>query len=347
MLRRYCRYRFSLKSRHGYWASVIMRQLSPLLNALRYKSLIIFLVLFAAGSLSADGRRADRGNNQEVERTVPASPQVVVSACVASGNITARGWERNEVHARVSDGVQIDLTRLDQTKSGAATELKLTVANSGRSSCLPMGDIELDVPRHATLKLQTSNGDISVTEVARINASSQSGSARLTKVRDEVNVSTIGGEIFVRDSTGSFKLHAIGGSVDADDLGPATTGDVFEADTIGGDIVLRRVRHQRLRVNTVSGEVDYSGPLSRAGRYSFQSISGRLRLTLPGNSSFRLSGTLGRDGDLRNDFSQVSAERDTASRRAPMRQVDEIVGNGDASINISFFSGSIQIRKQL
>lgn len=335
MIRR-CRHRFNSKWRHGRLACEITRQMC-----------VIFLVLFAAGSLSADGRGADRnGNRQQVERTVAASPQVVVSACVASGNITARGWDRNEVHARVSDGVRIDLTRIDQTKSGTATELKLTVTDSRRSSCLPMGDIELDVPRNATLKLETNNGDIRVTEVARITASSQSGSTRLTRVRDEVSVSTIGGEIFVRDSTGSFKLHAVGGSVDADDLGPATTGDVFEADTIGGDIVLSRVRHQRVRVNTVSGEADYTGPLSHGGRYTFQSISGRLRLTLPADSSFRLSGTLGPNGDIRNDFGPSSSEKDGVSRRSPMRQIDELVGGGDASINISFFSGSIQIRKQ-
>ena len=336
MLRRCSRYRFNSKWRHGRPVCEITRQMR-----------VIFLVLFAASSLSADGRGPDRdGNKQEVERTVAASPQVVVSACVASGNMTVRGWDRHEVHARVSDGVQFDLTRIDQTKSGAATELKLTVTNSRRSSCLPMGDIELDVPRNAILKLETNNGDIRVTEVARLSASSQSGSTRLTRVRGEVNVSTIGGEIFVRDSTGSFKLHAVGGSVDADDLGPATTGDVFEADTIGGDIVLSRVRHQRLRVNTVSGEADYTGPLSHAGRYSFQSISGRLRLTLPADSSFRLSGTLGPNGDLRNDFRPSSSEKDSVSKRSPMRQIDEIVGSGDASINISFFSGSIQIRKQ-
>jgi DUF4097 and DUF4098 domain-containing protein YvlB len=337
---------FSLKWWHRRRATEIARPTRVLVQAMRHSTAVIFLVLFLSGSLFADGRRADRGNRQEVERTVAASPQVIVSACVASGNITARGWDRNEVHARVSDGVQIDLTRIDQAKSAAATELKLIATNSRRSSCLPMGDIELDVPRNATLKLQTNNGDVRVTEVARVSASSQSGSTRLTKVRGEVNVNTIGGEIFVRDSTGTFRLHAVGGSVDADDLGPATTGDVFEANTIGGDIVVSRVRHQRVRVNTVSGEADYTGPLSRGGLYSFQSISGRLRLTLPGNSSFRLSGTLGPNGDLHNDFSPSSQQRDNGSKHSPMRQVDEVVGGGDASINVSFFSGSIQIRKQ-
>ncbi|HSQ18964.1 MAG TPA: DUF4097 family beta strand repeat-containing protein [Blastocatellia bacterium] len=317
---------------------------------MRDSLVVIFLVLFVSGPLPAHGRGRDRsGNRQQVERTVAASPQVVVSACVISGNVTARGWDRNEVHARVSDGVQIDLTRIDQTKSQPATELKLTAGSSRGSSCLPFGDIELDLPRNASLKLQTNNGDIQVTEVARVTASSQAGSTKLTKVRDEANVNTIGGEISVRDSTGSFKLHTVGGSVDARDLGGAAAGDTFEASTIGGDIRLERIRHQRLRVNTVSGEVDYAGPLSRGGRYNFQSISGRLHLTLPADSSFRLSGTLGAGGDLRSDFNLSSPEKDTlggAAPSGPMRRLDGTVGSGDASITVSFFSGSIQIRKQ-
>ena len=99
-----------------------------------------------------------------------AHPQVVVSACVLSGDLTVRGWDRNEVRARISDGVQIELARVDQTKSSTPTELK-PIAKGRRpgtgSGCLPLGDIELDVPRGANLKLQTSNGEISVTEVAR------------------------------------------------------------------------------------------------------------------------------------------------------------------------------------
>lgn len=313
---------------------------------MRLITVVTFLVLWVSGSLTANGSRLDRhGNKQQVERTVVASPQVVVSACVLSGNVTARGWDRNEVRARVSDGVQINLTRIDQTKSPSASELKLTATSGRGSSCLPLGDIELDVPRTASLKLQTNNGEISVTEVARVTASSQAGSTQLTKVHAETNVNTIGGEIYVRDSTGSFKLHTVGGSVDARGLEAAAPGDTFEASTIGGDIRLERIRHQRVRVNTVSGEVDYAGPLARAGRYNFQSISGRLLLTLPADSSFRLSGALGEGGDLRSDFS-LSPEKDTALQRGPMRHLDATVGSGDASITVSFFSGSIQIRKQ-
>lgn len=276
-----------------------------------------------------------------------AHPRVVVSACVLSGDLTVRGWDRDEVRARISDGVQIELARVDQTKSSTPTELKLTTKERRPrtgSGCLPLGDIELDVPRGANLKLQTNNGEISVTEVARVTATSQSGSMTLVKVQNEANLTTIGGEISVRDSTGSFKLHTIGGSVVARDLGPAVAEDAFDADIVGGEVTLDRVRHQRVKVNTVSGEVDYAGPLSRGGRYSFQSISGRLRLTLPANSSFRLLGNLGHAGDLRSDFKLT--EKDSSAKRGAMRQLDAVVGSGDASITLSFFSGSVQIRKQ-
>jgi DUF4097 and DUF4098 domain-containing protein YvlB len=314
---------------------------------MRYCTFFICLLLpVSVVARSGNATPDRRHSNQQVERIVAADPQVIVSACVISGNLTVRSWERNEVRARISDGVQIELTRVDQAKSGSAAELKLTVRGSRKtrdSSCLQFGDVELDVPRGASLKLQTSSGEISATGVARVTATSQSGSITLDRLHGETNLNTISGEIYVRDSTGAFRLHTVGGSIDARDLGPVAAGDSLEASSVGGDITLNRIQHQRLKINTVSGEVAYAGALSRGGRYSFQSISGRLRLSLPANSSFRLSGTLGTGGDLTSDF-KVTTEK--VSKYSTMRSVDAIVGSGDASISVSFFSGSIRIRKQ-
>lgn len=314
---------------------------------MRYGTIFIFLLLPVSGLAHARNPTPDhRRGNQQVERTVAADPRVIVSACVISGNLTVHSWDRNEVRARITDGVQIELTRLDQDKSRAASELKLTGQRNRptrNTSCLPFGDVELQVPRGASMKLQTSSGEISATEVFRITATSQSGTITLFKVHGEADLTTIGGKMSVRESTGAFKLHTIGGSIDARDLGPMTAGDLFEASSVGGEISLDRIQHQRLKVNTVSGEAAFAGPLSRGGLYSFQSISGRLRLSLPANSSFRLSGSLGTGGELRSDFN-VTTEK--GSKYSPMRTVSAIVGNGDASITVSFFSGSIQIRKQ-
>ena len=311
--------------------------------------LVIFFLIFVPGVAPARGTSLDRHkNNQLVERTIAADPRVLLSACVVSGNIEVRGWDRREVRARVSDGVQIELTRIDQTTSKPATELKLTLKTSRRmadSRCLSLGDIELDVPRGASLKLQTTNGDISVTEVARVSTISQSGDSAFTKVREEITASTIGGEISVRDSTGSFKLHSVGGSVEGINLGPKLADDNFQADTVGGDIMLNRIRHQWLTVNNVSGEVKYAGPLSRGGHYSFQSFSGRLLLLLPPDSSFRLVGSLGRGGDLKNDF-HMKDNLGVVTKHGPTQSIDATAGTGDVKITLSIFSGSVEIRKQ-
>ena len=345
---RYFRYWFNLKRGDGRYAREITRQMRwpPQTKTLLCCVLVVFFPSFVAG---ARGNPLDRKrNNQQVERTVGADPHVVVTACVVSGNLTVHGWERPEVRARISDGVQIELTRIDQTKSQTATELRLTAKGSRAmrgSSCLLIGDLELEVPRTGTVKLQTNNGEIRVTDVARVSAISQAGSITLVKVHDQADVTVIGGEISARDSTGSFKLGTVGGSIDVRDLGPAAVGDVLEANTTGGEITLNRIRHQHVRVNTVSGEVRYTGPLSRGGRYSFQNLSGYLRLSLPANSSFRLAGSVGAGGDFRCDFN-LKEDRPDTPKHGVTRRLDGLVGSGDASINLSVFSGSIEIKKQ-
>ena len=311
-----------------------------------YCTLVLFL-LVVSGVTPAHGTMERNKNHQQFEKTVAADSRVVVSACVVSGNLTVRGWDRKEVRARVIDAFQVDLTRVDQAKTQSATQLTLTTKGNRATkngSCLPVGNVELDVPRGATVKLQSTNGAISVSDVARVDSSSQAGSTDVIKAHDETSLSTIGGAISIRDSTGSFKLHTVGGSIDARDLRPANAADAFDADTIGGEIILNRIQHALLRVNTVSGEVDYTGPVLRGGQYSFESISGHLRLSLPPDSSFRVSGTLGQAGNFTNDF----APKDTlnGSNRGRWRRLNQIVGSGDASIVLSYFSGSIQIRKR-
>src|SRR5215510_8258489 len=318
----------------------------PFQRKLEFHCTLLLFLLAVSGVTRAHGT-LEKNKHQQFERTVAADPRVVVSACVVSGNLTVRGWDRNEVRVRVTDALQVDLTRIDQGKAQSATELTLTSKGNRphkNPSCLPLGNVELDVPRGATVKLQSTNGAISVADVARIDSNSQAGGTEVIKAHAETNVSAIGGDISVRDSTGSFKLHTVGGSIDARDLRPANPADAFDADTIGGEIILNRIQHPRQKVNTVSGEVDYTGPVLRGGEYSFQSISGHLRLSLPPNSSFRVSGTLGQAADFTNDFGLKNTLN--RSNRGPSRQLNEIVGRGDASITLSFFSGSIQIRKR-
>jgi DUF4097 and DUF4098 domain-containing protein YvlB len=323
---------------------------------IRFRVVAGFVLLVMASGASAHGRKPDRRKNgQQLERTMAADPRVLVSTCVMSGNLTVRGWDRNEVRARTTDGTQVDFARNDQTndQSKAATELRVTA--NGRhgihsnSSCVSSADIELDVPRAASLKLQTSSGDIRVTEVARVDVSSQSGSIALDRVHSGANVNTISGDISVHDSSGSFNLHAVSGSVEARNLVSAGTDEGFAAATVGGEVMLDHVQIQTIKVNTVSGDIGYAGPLSRGGRYNFHSISGQMRLSLPNNSSFRLSASLGAVVKFSCDFTlNYSDNQNTTgvSNRGGFRRIEATAGSGDSSITVLLLEGSLQISKR-
>ena len=183
------------------------------------------------------------------------------------------------MRVRTSGGTEIELARVDQNKSEQATELRVTT-KSRRGSCLMFGDVEIDAPSGATVRLQTTSGDISVVDLAGVNVTTTSGSISLTKIHGESSATVIGGDISVRNSTGSFRLHSTGGSIDARDLAPAAPGDSLTANTVSGEVSLTHVQHQRVGVNSVSGEVMYAGALLRDGSYNFQSLSGEVNLML-------------------------------------------------------------------
>ncbi len=317
-------------------------------------AIALLLLVASAGVFSHGSALYQRKGDQQLERTIAADPRVNISVCVVSGDLTVQGWDRKEVRARGTEGSSIELTRIDRTNSEAATALRLMGnadrSNPASSSCLSFGDVQLDVPREASVKLQTTTGDIRVTQVAHVNATTQSGSIALFKVNNEASVNTIGGEISARDSTGSFKLHAIGGTIDARNIGAANKTDAFSASTVGGEVSLDHVQLQTIKVNTVSGEIAYVGPLSReGGHYYFQSISGRLRLSIPSESSFRLTAALGADVKLTSDFNLKYSENQNAtgvSNRGALRRVDATVGTGESSIAVSLLSGSLLITKQ-
>ena len=321
---------------------------------MRYRLLFIVTLLSAScGDAVASGAIVIHNERQQVERNVVADPRVVLSVCVVSGSLTIQSWDRLEVHVRASDGPQIELRRGDVSKSESATELKLMTQDPRSSrggSCVVYGNLELNVPREAVLRLQTSEADIKVTSVARVTARSQSGRVTIAGAKDRVDVSTISGDISIKESAGPIRVHSVSGSVEARSVGPAAAEDVFEASTVSGDFTLAGIRHLRMRTNTVEGSISYSGPLVKGGHYSFQSISGGLNLSLPPDASFRVSGTLSRGSDFISDFplptSDTPMPAGVSRSVAGIRRIEGVIGSGDAIIVISSFSGSVKLRRQ-
>src|SRR6266542_2470583 len=99
-----------------------------------------------------------------------------------AGQITVRGWNKNEVRARSSDAEQIELKRVDTEgeKSKAAKKIDVFIDDKSddkraRGDCQASADVELDVPKGATVQIQTRDGDISIVVLAAAYAGTKDG----------------------------------------------------------------------------------------------------------------------------------------------------------------------------
>jgi hypothetical protein len=335
--------------------------------------LTVLLTAFAAGALARTDKHAKSVSRPRIERVVAADPNVVISLCLVSGDITVRGWDQKQVRVSSSDADQFEFRRAAGiSDADAAKEMTVLPSNSSShrsASCLFDGSVELDVPRGATVRLQTHNGDIKVTGVSSVTASTLNGGVDLDSVKSSVDAKTIGGDLSLRNSTGPAKLQTVGGDIQVSRSGPAAAGDACEATSVGGEIAFNQASYSDLKATTVAGALSLSGPLAAGGRYQFKSISGDVSLALPADSSFRIDATISQGSELVSDFAlrlttdQTRPPTPPTPPRPPakkhssfdpsafagafgMQHINGVYGTGDASITVSSFSGGIFLRKK-
>src|SRR3954451_14996881 len=91
---------------------------------------VIGLILSLAGSTAAQkfsNPKPAGKPGQKIERTLTVDPEAVVTLCVASGTLTVRGWDKNEIHVRSLDAAQIDSRRIDRVKDATKPASRVDV----------------------------------------------------------------------------------------------------------------------------------------------------------------------------------------------------------------------------
>lgn len=267
----------------------------------------ILVLAASAGFVFAGGERGKSGT-QKVERSIAATPAVAVKLCVNSGDVTVRGWNKNEVLARSTEVSNIELKRADAGNlNGAAAKLTVwlsdrTEGQPEKNGCQAFGDVQLMVPHGASVYLQTGDGAIDVAEVSAVYARSQTGEIAIRSASHWIEAVSFSGEVAVENSTGRVLMKSVSGMLTASNLRPNDANDCFEAATISGDIELEKVAHNPVTVKTANGKINLSGPLAPQGRYTFNTTTSDVTLNLPANASFKLNARVARDREITSDF---------------------------------------------
>lgn len=276
------------------------------------------LLLIPTGLLVASGPAKTERNF-----VTTASPRVSISNL--AGKVMVKGWDRLQVHVVytiLSSKVAVDAEQIPE--HGAADKVRFTtyvVDRSGAQASPPV-DYVVQVPTGASLEIRDPQGSVNV-----------------ESIKGDTSIDSLGGNISVADSSGHLSVRSVGGNIEV--IRPS--GRV-EAYSINGDLHFVNPTSDRLRGTTTSGTILYEGDFQPGGNYVLSDYSGDITLVCPSRASFELDAKTVR-GKLDNQFPIVS-RGPSKSFLPAANSIFGTQGSGQATLEVTSFSGTIHIRQQ-
>ncbi len=286
-------------------------------------------------------------------RAMAADPAVVITMCLESGNITVTGGDRREVRANADNDSIVVLRRAETPKATTpATRLEVMVSDSPKESLMRPGecrgttDLELEVPRGATLYVKTREGDIEISDVADVRAETTSGSISVRRVSKYAEANTVSGDVSLEEASGRIRLRSISGSIEAVNAKVNEPSDFLVAKTMSGDVRLENIAQPRVEASTITGEVSLTGALAGGGSYDFKTTTGDITLSMPASVSFQVTAKVSQGGEVVTDFPLKYSGAMNPSDALSTGKIVGAYGTGPAAtINLVSFSGTLRLRK--
>lgn len=261
------------------------------------------------------------------DKTVPAKGLTDVTVHTLSGQVDLIGWDKPEVKVEWTEDNPA------QQPHVSADSGRLRIGGDPKQDRGLTADLKVHLPRGLRVEVKTISGDLDVaglTGGARLK--SISGEVKIVDLRGGLTVKTVSGDTDLRKVSGDVEIKSVSGEVDLIDV----EAPLLEVKTVSGDID-QRGSLVKVRVTSHSGEVRLQGDLEAGADLRVKSFSGDLSLVLPAGSAFDLdAGT--RSGGVNCDFELSGGERKS-------NEVSGRAGQGGAEIDLSSFSGEIQVRK--
>lgn len=276
------------------------------------------LLLFPAGLLMAQGL-----GQTEKSIVTTAHPRVTISNM--AGKVTVEGWDREQVHVAyriLTPKVAVDAEQIPSHGPADKVHFSTYLVDRTAPSLSPVVDYVLQVPTGASLEIHDPQGTV-----------------KIDSIKGDTTVDSLGGNVSVTDAGGPVSIRSVGGNIEV--VRPA--GQV-EAYSINGDLHFVNPTSMRVHGTTTSGTIVYEGNFASGGDYVLSDYSGDITVLCPPDASFELDAKTVR-GKLDNEFPLV--------RRGPVRSfvppgnsIFGTQGSGQATLELTSFSGTIHIRRQ-
>jgi hypothetical protein len=183
---------------------------------------------------------------------------------VPSGDIRVRGVDGEVARVRDLDGHSLSDRFQIETGEGSLSLrapdginllVDLSFLRKGHSA-----DLEIDVPHHAIVQLETASADIEA-----------------DRLLGETRIRTASGELMLTAAGGSIDIEAVSGDVQV-------TGDLpmsVACRTVSGDVAVEAPKLSRFQAKTTSGDIRVTGELKGDGPFSVDTVSGDALVVTP------------------------------------------------------------------
>lgn len=337
-----------------------IKTLSPKLNVIIFIGILCFTLISAvAQTVKVEPRiviEKDKSkvkteisnNNGAAEKSVPVDAKVNISLCVSEGKLKINGWERSEIRAFIGGGTEVGFKILEKSKKNNNAVWVMVVGfdttkkqNPNVNECLSGDDIEIDVPRGATVNIKNFESETTISSIAKLVIENASGDIYLNNIERGVDATTYEGDVTIEKSSGAISLSSTTGNIVAFDLAPSDIGDIFKAKTNSGTITLQNIEHRQLEINSHSGAMKFVGEFQNGGQYRFGTQNGSISLSIPETSSCKILASYG-FGAFNSEIPLQNVLKSAASKT---QSLTAMMGGGDATLNLTTYSGAIWIKK--
>lgn len=197
------------------------------------------------------------------------------------------------------------------------------------------GQLELRVPSGATVWAKSGSAQIRVAGITGgLDLNVVGGSISVEGSPREVNIESMDGDVDVTGTPAWLRVKTATGNVT---IGGSST-DVAVT-SVAGTVSIRSGTFERVRLETVTGPVQFAGELGRGASLVVDSHSGGIDFTVGAKASLDLDVTT-ITGSITNS---VSARRPTPGREGRGAELALGIGTGDARVTLRSFKGNIRL----
>ena len=268
---------------------------------------------------------------KKVERKSPLGMEGALRIVNMVGSVVVHGWDKDTVMLRGTLGAGDNFYM-----GGGYTGAKMFVEAVNDRDPKP-ARLEVWVPTRVRLWVKTATANIDVSGVdGGLDLYVVSGTIYVTGNPHELNAEAIDGDIHITGSPPWVRAKSATGTIV---FQGASSDAAFS--TVSGAVKVDGGVFERTKIETVTGNINFSGRLDRSGTFDFDTHSGTIDITIPDRTAASFS-VVTIAGGITNNVSKNSPIPGRFGRGAELTMD---TSGGGAKVSVRTFKGPVTLRR--